>query len=418
MMKKMLILGGGVSGKAAERLGNLLGFECCIVSDAPEINAENMTADIPLIVASPGVKPLVSPLWQAAKRRADKGECEFISELEFAFRHLPESCRIAAITGTNGKTTTTELTTHILKELGENARYAGNIGVPLADVAADILEKKSPADGIIVVEVSSFQLELVQKFQPVAGALTNLQSDHEDRYAGGFAEYCQVKRNLLRNIPLENRVYGASMQETFIRRVEIRKSMLYLDEKTVCDLTETRLNAPHNRENLQVAVELCARMTGIETEKLAGAIRSFSPGKHRIETVAEAGGITYVNDSKATNPASVIAALNSFPVKEVPYIILLLGGLDKGMDFAPLAGFEKIVKHVVFYGECAAKIEHVLGNCYAYSVCGMDFAEVMSQAKQHAVPGDTILLSPACASMDMFKNYEERGNRFKELALV
>lgn len=415
-MKKILILGGGVSGKAAERLGKLLGFACTIVSDAPGINADEITADIPLIVASPGVKPLVSPLWQSAKRRAGNGECEFISELEFGFRNLPETCRIAAITGTNGKTTTTELTTHILNGLGCHARFAGNIGVPLADVAADILEKKTPADTVCVVEVSSFQLELVNKFRPAAGALINLQSDHEDRYAGGFEEYCEVKRNLLKNIPPADRVYGVSMNETYTRRVEIRDGKLFADNKEICELAETRLSAPHNRENLQTAVELCLRMTACDPRKLAEAICSFTPGRHRIETVAEINGITYVDDSKGTNPAAVVAALNSFPEKSAPYIILLLGGLDKGMDFSPLAGFEKVVKHVIFYGECADKICSVLGGSYPHTLCGMDFTEVMAEAKRHAAAGDTVLLSPACASMDMFKNYEERGNRFKEAA--
>lgn len=415
-MKKMLILGGGVSGKAAERLGNLLGMECRIVSDAPELDADAVTEGFPLIVASPGVKPLVSALWQAAKRRADSGECEFISELEFGFRHLPQSCRLAAITGTNGKTTTTELTTHILKQLGEKACFAGNIGFPLADVAADILLGKTPADGVCVVEVSSFQLELIRTFRPDAAALLNLQSDHEDRYAGGFKEYCQVKRELLKNVAPENRVYGSAMPDFCCRHARIDGDTLFLKDHPVCDLKQSRLNAPHNRENLLAAVELCCRITECGTEKLAAAIQSFSPGKHRIETVAEVDGITYIDDSKATNPASVIAALKSFPVRENPYIVLLLGGLDKGMDFSPLAGFDTVVKHVVFYGECAAKLEHVLGKSYKHTVCAMDFAEVMKCAKKQAVPGDIILLSPSCASMDMFKNYEERGNRFKELA--
>ena len=415
-MEKLLILGGGVSGKAAERLGKLLGFECCIVSDSPETDAEKVTAGIPLIVASPGVKPLISPLWQAAAKRAAAGECEFISELEFGFRHLPENCRVAAITGTNGKTTTTELTTHILKELGVDARFAGNIGVPLADVAADFMEKKTSVDTVCVVEVSSFQLELVSDFQPVAGALLNLQSDHEDRYAGGFEEYCRVKRALLKNIPETNRIYGVSMPEACVRRTAVKEDVLFLDGNEICNLAETRLNAPHNRENLQAAVELCARLTECAVPELAAAICSFKPGRHRIETVAEVNSVTYVDDSKATNPASVVAALRSFPEREKPYVVLLLGGLDKGMDFTPLAGFEKIVKQVILYGECAAKMETVLKDAYPYTRCGMDFAEVMKEAKRHAAAGDTVLLSPSCASMDMFKNYEERGNRFKELA--
>jgi UDP-N-acetylmuramoylalanine--D-glutamate ligase len=206
------------------------------------------------------------------------------------------------------------------------------------------------------------------------------------------------------------------MNETYTRRVEIRDGKLFADNKEICKLAETRLSAPHNQENLQAAMELCLRMTACDPRKLAEAVCSFSPGRHRIETVAEINGITYVDDSKGTNPAAVVAALNSFPEKSAPYIILLLGGLDKGMDFSPLAGFEKVVKHVIFYGECADKICSVLGGSYPHTLCGMDFTEVMAEAKRHAAAGDTVLLSPACASMDMFKNYEERGNRFKEAA--
>ena len=416
VMKKMLILGGGVSGKAAERLGKLLGFDCRIVSDAPEVDAVSVTAGIPLIVASPGVKPLSSPLWQAAKQRAQRGECEFISELEFGYRQLPAESRILAITGTNGKTTTTELTAHILNAAGIPARFAGNIGVPLADVAADMLEKKTPANTVCVVEVSSFQLELTERFKPFTGALINLQSDHEDRYAGGFEEYCRVKRELLKNVPPENRVYGRSMNENWMPRTEIIGDELHLDGGAVVELSRTKLDAHHNRENLQVAVELCSRLVALNPENLAEALISFTPGRHRIERVAELDGIVYVNDSKATNPASVIAALRSFPEKDAPYIVLLLGGLDKGMDFSPLAGFETRIKHVIFYGECASKIHEILGELYEHTLCGMDFREVMNTAKEHAVPGDVVLLSPACASMDMFKNYEERGNTFASLA--
>ena len=412
-MKPCLILGGGVSGRAALRLAETLGMEAEILSDPSPCPPEEAVARSSLIVTSPGVHPLTSPLWQAAKRRADRGETEFLSELEFGFRHLPQR-RCIAITGTNGKTTTTELTCHLLNAAGVPAVTAGNIGVPLADIAADMREGKLPPETLPVVEVSSFQLERADTFAPLAAALLNLELDHINRYAGGFDEYCEVKRRIFRHVPEENRIFGLSIPAA--RRVEVREGRLFADNRELIELAATRLNASHNRENLAAAVELCLRILpegGVFRQEFLEAIRSFEPGRHRLEVVAERNGIRYINDSKATNPASVLAALRTLPARRCA--VLLLGGLDKGMDFTALLREKERIKFAVLYGACRDVIASVLDGEIPFVECGNDFEKAVRTAASHAAPGDTVLLSPACASMDMFRDYQERGNRFAEL---
>ncbi|MDD3886247.1 MAG: UDP-N-acetylmuramoyl-L-alanine--D-glutamate ligase [Victivallaceae bacterium] len=419
MSDRCLVLGGGVSGRAAARLAKLIGMTPEIVCDAPGLDAAQVAANgYALAVASPGVKPLVSPLYQAVKARADNGDYELLSEMEFAFRHMPQPRRLLAITGTNGKTTTTELTVHLLKACGVAAVPAGNIGFPLADTVADMLEHKLGGDALPVVEVSSFQLERTGTFSPFAAALLNLESDHEDRYAGGFAEYCAVKRSIFDRVADENRVYGLAMtSEKNLRRVTVAGDVLYFDGKPLIELRLTHLNPPHNRENLAAAVELAARILPPEvifSRTFSEAVKSFSPGRHRIETVATGRGVRFVDDSKATNPASVVAAVRSLEPGEKA--VILLGGLDKGMDFSPLAGLAGSFRAAILFGECRAKIAAALdGKCKLID-CGMDFALAVKTAAGEAQSGDVVLLSPACASMDMFKNYAERGERFAELA--
>ena len=410
MQQHCLILGGGLSGKAAERLAASLGFSTAILSDSPGLDADAAVAEADLIVTSPGMKPLVSPLWQAAMRRAGKGQCEFISELEFGFRNWPG--KLLAITGTNGKTTTTELTAALLTAAGVEARTAGNIGLPLSELAADLREGKLSPDALPVVEVSSFQLERCDTFAPFAAALLNLESDHVDRYSGGFAEYAAVKQRIFDRVAPENRVYGLSMDSPVPRRVTLYGDALMIDEEEVLiDLGNTALSAVHNRENLAAAVELCLRVLPLETvlsPEFRLAIHMFQPGRHRQELVCEKNGVRYVNDSKATNPASTVAALRAIPGT----VVLLLGGLDKEMDFSPLAPFADRIRFAVLYGECRAKIAAALPESIPTADCGMEFERAIRTACDHAQPGDTVLLAPACASMDMFRDYKERGDRF------
>lgn len=398
-MKKIAILGGGVSGRGAALLAEKKGSSAVILNDGEN---KGLPADAGLIVASPGVPPLRSALYKAAQ---ESGK-EFISEMEYGFRHFKG--RVAAITGTNGKTTTTELTVFLLREAGFNAVAAGNIGVPLSEVAA---QETQP--DIAVVEVSSFQLELIDTFAPQAAVLLNLESDHEDRYAGGFEEYCAVKRKIFDRVPEENCIRGLSFADA-PRRVLYEGDTLVCDGRKLFDVTLTELSAPHNRENLAAAVELFLRFAPEKINILPEAVKKFRCGRHRIEFFHERQGKRFYDDSKGTNPAAVVAAVKAVPGK----IVLLAGGLDKGMDFSILSSVAHRVRAAVLYGQCREPIARVFRESgVPVWDCGTDFEYAVDTALHTACNGDAVMLSPGCASMDMFKNYQERGEKFKELVL-
>ena len=287
----------------------------------------------------------------------------------------------------------------------------GNIGRPVSDVAAEMREAGNKLYDVAVIEVSSFQLELAAEFAPDAAVLLNLASDHEDRYRGGFAEYAAVKRRIFDRV--KEPIYGLSMPDECARRVTVKADTVYIDGAPFVELSETRLAAPHNRENLAAALELVLRFVPApDMMNLAAAVRAFRPGAHRIEFVATKNGVTFVNDSKGTNPAAVLAAVNSLAGQ----IVILLGGLGKGMDFAPLASLAPRLRAAVVYGEAREVIGDVMRGAGVETLdAGTDFARAFELACREARPGDTVLLSPACASMDMFKNYEERGNTFRSL---
>ncbi len=402
-IKRAVILGGGVSGKAAQRLCRALGIDSEILNDG---DAEKLP-DCGLVIASPGMHPLRSKLY----RLAQKSGVPMTGEMAFGFHHL--HCPAVAVTGTNGKTTTTELAAALLTSLGLRVAACGNIGRPVSDVAAEVLEAGKKLYDAAVIEVSSFQLELAEGFAPVAAALLNLESDHIDRYAGGFAEYCRVKRSIFDHVKPENRIYGLSMPDACTRRVEVADGTVHIDGKPLVRLEETRLGAPHNVENLAAALELVLRLRpDADREALAAALKAFRPGAHRIEVVGKKNGVTYVNDSKGTNPAAVVAAVRSVE----PPVVIMLGGLGKGMDFTPLAALAPRLRAAVVYGEARDVLGGVMRGAGVKTLdAGTDFKSAFDLARHEAEPGDTVLLSPACASMDMFKNYEERGNTFREL---
>ena len=396
-MEKLLILGGGVSGKAAATLAEKNNCLPVILNDG---EFSHLPPGASLIVTSPGVHPLRSKLYKEAERSG----IEFIGEMEYGFRHFKG--RVAAITGTNGKTTTTELTVFLLCEAGINAVGAGNIGLPLSEVAA--LDEQPE---VAVVEVSSFQLEKIDTFAPEAAVLLNLASDHEDRYAGGFAEYCAVKEKIFNKVPPENQIRGLSFTDQK-RRVEYRGNTLLVDGEALLDVTETALNAPHNRENRAAAVELFLRLAPEKTAVLPEAVKKFRCGRHRIELFHEAQGKRFYDDSKGTNPAAVVAAVQAVPGQ----VVLLAGGLDKGMDFSALAEIASRLRAVILYGQCREPIAKVFRSSGLPCIdCGTDFESAVETAIQRAEEGDSVMLSPGCASMDMFKNYRERGEKFKEL---
>jgi len=410
MKKNVVVLGAGRSGKAAAQLAGCLNLNAKIMSDDDTQAPNNNFDDCQLIVVSPGIPPS-SPLY----REAVSSGKEIISELEFAVRHF--AGKYLAITGTNGKTTTTELTAHLLQALKINAIAAGNIGHPFSTVCADVIKGGLLADIIPVIEVSSFQLEHTSVFAPVAALILNIAEDHLDRYPGGMNEYSATKEKIFKKVLPENRIYGITYKpEQIHSRFKITNDMIKFDNLDLISFDKLKLKGIHNQENVLGALELISRLlplTEAHISTLKNALQAYTPGKHRIEKVLERNGISYIDDSKGTNPAAVTAALQSVSGKN-KIIRLILGGLDKGMDFAPLRDYSARIKKVYIIGECREKIYKTLHNtldCEKFT----DFDKCVLTACRDALKGDTVLLSPGCASWDMFKNYKERGNRFREL---
>jgi UDP-N-acetylmuramoylalanine--D-glutamate ligase len=396
------ILGYGVSGRATEMLCNKLNINCTIIAHDSDLLPDHFT-DSKMIIVSPGL-PHTSSLYQAATATG----IEMVSELEFAARHTP--CRILAITGTNGKTTTTELTVHLLKACGIDARPAGNIGIALSEAVLT-----STPDTVLVVEVSSFQLELCHKFTPYAAALLNIASDHLDRYHGSIDKYLQTKLKIFTNITMPERcILGLSLMNSPLLADKFKNDCIS-EESQIIDLSQTELSAPHNMENLSAALSLVKTIVTEEimaSSEFINAIKSFKPGSHRLEQFMCKNNIRYIDDSKATNPAAVIAAVTA--LHDSGNIRIILGGMDKGMDFTELNSITPLLEKAYITGACCNKLSHTL-DCSIKKVVITDFDTAVETACNEACPGDIVLLSPGCASMDCFDNYRQRGEHFKNL---
>jgi UDP-N-acetylmuramoylalanine--D-glutamate ligase len=372
------------------------------------------------VVASPGVPPDAPPL--AAARAA---RVPIVSELDLGFRALQDrGVRCIAVTGTNGKTTTTALVAHLLQAGGLRAVAAGNIGRPLADVALD----PQPWQWL-AVEVSSFQLHDSAHFAPDVGILTNLAPDHLDRYPSVTAYYAD-KRLLFRNAAagsvwvlngddppaLALAAGAAGRTRRFSVRVQAdawydaARRELRLAEERLLGRDELRLLGDHNVANA-LAAALAAREPGIPLGALAEGLRSFRALPHRLEPVRDVGGVRWINDSKATNIASTVVAVEAM---DRPFV-LLLGGRHKGEPYTRLGPLLKPrCRLVVAYGDAGPQVVQDLQGQVPLER-GTTFADVVARARRAARPGDAVLLSPACSSYDMFKNYEERGATFREL---
>ena len=379
-----------------------------------------------LVVASPGIPPDAPAL--AAARSAG---VRVVSEIEIALRFLGSS-RIIAVTGTNGKTTTTALIGHLLRGLGLDAVDAGNIGTPLSEVAL----RDTPPDWI-ALEMSSFQLHDTPGIAPTAGVLTNLSPDHLDRYAT-VPEYYADKALLFANSTDDSRwVLNADDSAVRGMAAEVRGDKYHFSIRTQADAwfdpptgwlillgdllierDEIGLLGDHNVANalaaaLAVSVADTAFRTTAARDRIRDALRSFEPLAHRLEIVGEYGGVQWINDSKATNISSALVAIEGMRRPTV----LLLGGRHKGEPYTSLAdAIRKHVKHVIAYGEAGPLVAKDLAGVVPVDKLDFDFAAAIRRARELASPGDAILLSPACSSYDMFSNYEERGARFRQLA--
>jgi len=374
-----------------------------------------------LIVVSPGVPVDAPPLVQA---RAS-GE-PVIGELELAAQHLPGP--IVAITGSNGKTTTTTLTGEILAAGGVPTVVGGNIGTP-----AISLVPRARGDTVIVLEVSSFQLETIQTFRPKVAVILNITPDHLDRHRT-FQTYVDAKARILENQqasdfavlnqddPTCQTLAGRSRAQLFwfSRKGEVKQGawvragrLLFRDaagQREIMPVSEIPLKGAHNVENVLAAI--CSGMLlGCPLDKLRLAVRNFKAVEHRLEYVATVRGVEYYNDSKATNVDAAIKALESFPAN----IHLILGGKDKGSDYRVLNQLlRERVKRVYTIGAAAEKIESQIRGA-AEIVHAQTLENAVRRAAVAAQPGDIVLLAPACASFDQFQSYNHRGRVFKEL---
>lgn len=380
-----------------------------------ETNVEEIITGIDLVVPSPGV-PMDAPLL----REAGKQGIPIWSEIEIAFRFL--SCPVLAVTGTNGKSTTTSLLGAILRQSGKHVFVGGNLGSPLIDALTE------PYDAA-VVEISSFQLEWVKQFRPHIGVFLNLTEDHMDRHKS-FAVYGMTKRALLatqeetdwavvnRDDPevwalahgLTGRIFSFGWQPV-AEGAWVEKAMLYirLDGTTQkVSLADLRLYGRHNLENVMAAAS-AAYLYGIAPEVIVEALANFSGLPHRLEFVAEKNGVRYFDDSKGTNVGAVVQSLASFSGP----VILLAGGVDKGGEYSPLLPLvREKVKLLIVFGQARELIRDALGRETRTLVVDT-LATAVQEASAAATAGDTVLLSPACASFDQFDNYAHRGSVFR-----
>ena len=374
-----------------------------------------------LIVVSPGVPVDAEPLVQARALGQP-----VIGEIELASQFL--SGPIVAITGSNGKTTTTTLVGDIIAASGFKTLVGGNIGTP----AISLAEQATP-ETTIVLEVSSFQLETIRTFRPKVAVVLNVTPDHLDRH-GTFAAYVNAKARIFENqqaddfavlnaddptcVELANRtraqVFWFSREREMESGAFVRDGHIIFRRnrsvQTILSVSEIPLKGSHNLENILAAV-CAAALMGCAAEKIRAAIVNFKAVEHRLEYVATIGGVEYYNDSKATNVDATMKALQSFPAN----IHLILGGKDKGSDYTVLNNLlRERVKSVYTIGAAAEKIQsHIKGTTQIVSSGTIESAVKQASAAGH--PGDVVLLAPACASFDQFQNYEHRGRVFKEL---
>jgi UDP-N-acetylmuramoylalanine--D-glutamate ligase len=442
--KRVLVVGLGRSGAASAFFLQEHGAKVTVSDEKSEAQLQNEMAalldrgisietgrhgertfrDQDLIVVSPGV-PSDQPHIQLARTMG----IPVIGEVELAFRFLQG--KVVAITGSNGKTTTTTLVGEILAKSGKKTLVGGNIGTPVISLAG-----KSQPDTLSVLEISSFQLETIQQFQPWIAAILNITPDHLDRHHT-FEAYAEAKARIFENQtrddfavlnaddpacaalknkvkselywfsrkqPVENGAYLKGDQIVFRRNAQ---------EQAVLSRSEIQLKGAHNLENVLAAVAM-GMLAGCTPEQVRRAVHEFRAVEHRLELVTTVNGVAFYNDSKATNVDATVKALESFAGN----IHIILGGKDKGSDYTPLAPLlRERAKQVYLIGAAAEKIASQVQGAAPLARSGT-LERAVRQAFEAAKPGDIVLLAPACASFDQFDNYEHRGRVFKELALA
>jgi len=429
MIKNLGIIGGAESGVGAALLASKHNWNV-LVSDFGKIkesfksemqennidfeeegHSEDQLLKMDLIVKSPGV-PGNAPI---IKSLIENG-IPITSEIDFAARYFNGD--IIAITGSNGKTTTTSLIHHVLKTGGLDAILAGNIGTSFSRALLDTEED------IAVIEVSSFQLDDVLTFKPKVSIITNITPDHLDRYDYDFDAYANAKFMITKfQSEGDALIFNASeeMSASLIPNVDERVDLLPISQSDLDEILEKedgqecelKLLGEHNRFNAAMAV-FAARQFEISDEDIFEGLESFAAIEHRLELVAEVDGVKYINDSKATNVDSVYYALDGMKSK----VLWLVGGVDKGNDYGTIRELvEEKVKEIIILSTYPEKVRDAFGDSEITISHFENTKDAIEYAKNHAENGDVVLLSPACASFDLFDNYEHRGNVFKEEVL-
>lgn len=440
MRERLVILGAGESGVGAAILGSQKGYDV-FVSDAGMIadkfqrelqqyqiafesgkHTDALVLNAALVVKSPGI-----PEKAEMVKKIREQQIPVISEIEFASRFIGKS-KVVAITGSNGKTTTTALTYHIFKHAAADCALVGNIGYSFArQVATDPRE-------IYIAEVSSFQLDDISSFKPDVAVLTNITEDHLDRYDYQFENYIKSKFNIIKNqIAGDVFIYNAddpvimkyishyptnstqapiTMSRELPQGAYLTNAKMYLkwkNEEMQMSVEDFAIKGKHNQYN-SMAASMAATALEIRKEKIREALQTFESLEHRMEKVATIKGIEFINDSKATNVNSTWFALESMTKP----VILILGGVDKGNDYSLLKDMvQDKVKAIVCMGVDNTKIHEAFGEIVPLIVNTESAEEAVKTAYHFANKGEVVLLSPACASFDLFKNYEDRGMQFK-----
>ncbi len=440
IMKLMVVLGAGESGVGTAILAKKKNY-LVFVSDKGKIkdkyknvlehfeidweeehHSEDKILNADVVMKSPGI-PDTTPL---VKRLVDKG-VPVISEIEFAAKHT--NATIIGITGSNGKTTTTMLTYNILKKGGLNVGMAGNIGDSFAKMVAE------HNYDFYVLEISSFQLDGIVDFKPNIAVITNITPDHLDRYDHSFENYVSSKFRIvqnqnaedsliydcddnvivswLENNPIRSKLMPFSINEKLKEGawLENDRILIRTENKTIeMEADSLALEGLHNLKNT-MAASTVAKLVGIRKDTIRESIQNFQGAAHRLEKVLKIHHVQYINDSKATNVNATYYALESIKTP----IVWIVGGEDKGNDYKVLMPLvREKVKAIICLGMDNSKIKYAFGNVVDLIVETYAMSEAVKVAYKIAERGDTVLLSPACASFDLFKNYEDRGNQFKE----
>lgn len=437
MRQRVTILGSGESGTGAAILAREKGYEV-FVSDMGRIHdkykdelvsrdiafeegghSADKVLDCTLMVKSPGISDKAPIVMQART-----ASVEVIDEIEFAYRFVTGN--VIAITGTNGKTTTTLLTYHLLKESGADVALAGNVGISFARQVAE------GHHDWYVLEVSSFQLDGIHTFNPYIGVLLNITPDHMDRYEHSMQAYADSKFRLISNMGedqyficfIDDPVIARELTHRNIAPRQVKVSLKedaearfdgnnmnfrVVDNFTVSP-TEITLVGSHNYINTMAAVS-AARLAGVDVASIRKGLKTFRNAPHRLEPVGVINGVSFINDSKATNVDAVAYALGSYAGP----LVWIAGGVDKGNDYSQIS--EEVgrkVKALICLGKDNEKLKRAFHDVVAIIRETQEVNELVRMALDLAASGDVVLLSPACASFDLFKNYEDRGDQYRQ----